>query len=307
MKNNGRRSLLSRVCGMYSVQSSDDVTEHGRKGFFPKLLQKNNEEHMFIVFNNVFPAEGSNFISQRFDLKGSTVGRECTKEERSKKGKSAVLKDLNLIEEAKFMRASPLSPNLLDSGINIGERKKSSLLSQLRRDVELLVDCGVMDYSLLIGIVNMEMNDIDSNCKIVVASSNEVERVNRKSRKCLQYLSKLGNPLHLLLAPPEYLGRKIHALTLRAVSTLVTCPLPYYGSGINIVDGGEHSVIHGKRFGQRSIYYLGVIDFLQPWTMKKVIEREIKGILGYDTKAISCVNPREYASRFLNFINIHVT
>jgi hypothetical protein len=52
---------------------------------------------------------------------------------------------------------------------------------------------------------------------------------------------------------------------------------------------------------------MGLIDFLQPWTTRKVLERQWKSIIGYDTGAISCVDPEEYASRFLDFIDAHVS
>ena len=83
--------------------------------------------------------------------------------------------------------------------------------------------------------------------------------------------------------------------------------MPYYGAGVCGVDGGALSVIPGRRAGHRAVYYMGIIDFLQPWTWKKVMENEMKGLLGYNTKAISCVSPKDYAARFLDFIDAHVT
>lgn len=40
-----------------------------------KVHPSNEEEHIFVVMNAVFPAEATQFVSERFDLKGSTVGR----------------------------------------------------------------------------------------------------------------------------------------------------------------------------------------------------------------------------------------
>lgn len=48
--------------------------------------------HTFVVMNAVFPAEASSFVTERFDLKGSTVGREASEEELERKGRGAVLK-----------------------------------------------------------------------------------------------------------------------------------------------------------------------------------------------------------------------
>ena len=130
---------------MYSVRIYDeDSLDHGHL-------------HTFVVMNAVFPAEASRFISERFDLKGSTVGREVSEEELKKKGSHPVLKDLDLAREVQLVRSMEKgSASTQNYGINIGAHAKSALLSQLRQDVKLLVECQVMDYSLLVGVVDME-------------------------------------------------------------------------------------------------------------------------------------------------------
>ena len=117
----------------------------------------------------------------------------------------------------------------------------------------------------------------------------------------------MTTPVRLMLAPPLFFTRRLWHGLERTLSSVLTYPLPYYGSSACVVDGGALSVLHGTRYGKRAIYYLGLIDFLQPWTTRKVAEKQLKGFLGYDTKAISCVDPDEYASRFLAFIEAHVT
>jgi hypothetical protein len=65
---------------MYGVRIYDENSfDHGKL-------------HTFVVMNAVFPAEASTFVSERFDLKGSTVGREVSQEELKCKGYNAVLK-----------------------------------------------------------------------------------------------------------------------------------------------------------------------------------------------------------------------
>ena len=48
-------------------------------------------------------------------------------------------------------------------------------------------------------------------------------------------------------------------------------------------------------------YHFGVIDFLQRYTFRKVLETMLKGIIDDATK-ISCVAPSLYAKRMLSFI-----
>lgn len=56
---------------MNTVGFAHDLTTI--KSFFN--FERSGDECMFLIMNSVFPAKGSKFITERFDLKGSTVGR----------------------------------------------------------------------------------------------------------------------------------------------------------------------------------------------------------------------------------------
>ena len=266
-RGNGRKSLLTRFCGMYSVQFLEEgVEEKWNGGLYTAKDEKTKssdcEERVFLVMNSVFPAEASKFVTERYDLKGSTVGRECSLEEQKAKGANAVLKDLNLKREVEADKEKGKH-----YGIHIGAREKKALMAQLAKDVDLLNRCGVLDYSLLVGSADME--------KVTTHS---------KSKRT------------------KFVPGTIHKL-LRWMDS----PLPYYGAATPKVDGGRFATLPGTRKGKQVTYYMGIIDFLQPWTVKKRLERDLKGLAGYDTRAISCVAPLDYAERFLKFIGAHVT
>jgi 1-phosphatidylinositol-4-phosphate 5-kinase len=265
--------------------------------------------------NSVFPAAGSQFISERFDLKGSTAGRECSQQEKEAKGQNAILKDLDLAREVKLVKSLAQPPSRMpEYGFHLGPSKKAALLSQLRRDVRLLAHCRVMDYSLLVGIVNMNPHHLDNKSMRALELSelqeSRIELARRtRGKKSLQrvMISSIVAPIRIMIAPPLFFGRRVWADVDSILSSILTRPLPYYGAGICGVNGGIFSVLEGRRSGNRAIYYMGLIDFLQPWTTRKVIERRLKGLFGYDTHAISCVPPEEYAARFLDFIDAHVS
>jgi hypothetical protein len=120
MKRHGRTTLLTRFCGMY------DICIEGT-------------HHILVIMNAVFPSRAS--IKERYDLKGSTVGRKVSEEER--RTPDAVLKDMNFLE---------------DEDISIRFEFRKALLDQLRQDVSLLQNCSVIDYSLLIGIEPLAVN-----------------------------------------------------------------------------------------------------------------------------------------------------
>jgi Phosphatidylinositol-4-phosphate 5-Kinase len=182
----------------------------------------------------------------------------------------------------------------------------------------LLVEAQVMDYSLLVGVVDMASNGLfefskqrSSGKKIEHPRETKVTRrdtTTLREKKAKEFLLRwVAAPVRLAFSPTLFCARRLSTLVQWTVSSVVTMPMPYYGSGRCGVDGGALSVLHGTRHGQRAVYYMGLIDFLQPWTTRKVLERELKGLMGYDRKEISCVTPEEYASRFLEFIDAHVT
>lgn len=306
MRRYSRHSLLTRFCGMYKVNIRDATSRAG--------LSSSEEQYTFIIMNSVFPAEASQFISEMYDLKGSTVGRACSPEEKERKGRNAVLKDLDLKQEVDLVRSLQHDNTGHVSGrygIGLGPSAKSELLAQLRKDVELLRECQVMDYSLLVGTVNMDPPSIDAADANTMELSINQERLfeahSTQGKRRQVVISAFLTPVRLMIAPPLFFTRRLWSLTQRTMTTVLTYPLPYYGSSACGVDGGTLSVMHGTRSGKRAIYYLGLIDFLQPWTPKKVAERKIKGLMGHDITAISCVDPDEYAARFLEFIEAHVS
>ncbi|KAJ3836608.1 SAICAR synthase-like protein [Lentinula raphanica] len=140
-------TLISRFYGLHRVK-----------------LPRGRKIH-FVIMNNLFPPHKD--IHETYDLKGSTVGRlwraknpeadeksqtETTnseKERRKEKKKSnPVLKDLNWING--------------HHKLELGPEKRALLTEQLRRDKEFLKAISVMDYSLLVGIHNMQRGNRDN-------------------------------------------------------------------------------------------------------------------------------------------------
>lgn len=106
-------SLLTRFFGLHATRLSIE-----------------QQSITLAVMENLFPADRSLRISERYDLKGSWVNRQTLKgKDRLKPRSSVTLKDCDL--EEKFL---------------VGEQTKEKLLQQLRRDVKFLVRLGVMDY-----------------------------------------------------------------------------------------------------------------------------------------------------------------
>merc|ERR1719392_322679 len=77
----------------------------------------------------------------KFDLKGSSYKRKASKHEKEKK--SPTFKDLDFLE-------------LLPEGLLLEPDTYTALVSTMRRDCRVLESFKIMDYSLLVGIHNID-------------------------------------------------------------------------------------------------------------------------------------------------------
>ncbi|KAJ1505308.1 Phosphatidylinositol-4-phosphate 5-kinase, partial [Coelomomyces lativittatus] len=91
----------------------------------------------FVVMSNVFPPNYD--MHWIFDLKGSTIGRYT---DTSLKRKRVVLKDMNWVQLSKKLRLGPEKTNLF--------------IQQIESDMLFLMGKNIMDYSLLIGIHELD-------------------------------------------------------------------------------------------------------------------------------------------------------
>jgi hypothetical protein len=63
----------------------------------------------------------------------------------------------------------------------------------------------------------------------------------------------------------------------------------------NLVGPAYLNMIDGSEF-----YYFGIIDYLCPYNVVKIIEHEAKAFL-YERSKISAVPPEEYTPRFIKY------
>lgn len=62
---------------------------------------------------------------------------------------------------------------------------------------------------------------------------------------------------------------------------------------------------HGEVLYDGTIFYLGVIDVLQEYNSRKVVESRYRMLQGMDALEASCVAPKDYAARFVKFFDIY--
>ncbi|XP_040178257.1 phosphatidylinositol 4-phosphate 5-kinase type-1 gamma isoform X4 [Rana temporaria] len=121
--NQNPRTLLPKFYGLYCVQS-------GGKNI------------RVAVMNNILPRVVR--MHFKYDLKGSTYKRRASKKEREKK--CPTYKDLDFIQDA-------------PEGLLLDADTFSALVKTLQRDCLVLESFKIMDYSLLLGVHNIEQHE----------------------------------------------------------------------------------------------------------------------------------------------------
>lgn len=105
------------------------------------------------------------------------------------------------------------------------------------------------------------------------------------------------------------LARRILQLLLATSDDDTTATMWSSSKGRNhhymVNNAGEFAVLEGFRNGNPALYYLGLIDFLQPFNARKLAEYHLKSLV-YDRRSFSCIPPEPYADRFLDFMVQHI-
>ncbi|PIO61356.1 1-phosphatidylinositol-4-phosphate 5-kinase, partial [Teladorsagia circumcincta] len=144
------------------------TVQHKEAEFLQKLLpgyyMSLGKNIRLLVMNNLLPQNVT--MHEKYDLKGSTYKRLASKSERAKA--SPTLKDLDFIEN---------HPN---EGLSMDPISYDSLIRTISRDCLVLESFKIMDYSLLVGIHNMELTstgDRNRAQSIRQESEDELEQV----------------------------------------------------------------------------------------------------------------------------------
>lgn len=200
-------------------------------------------------------------IHIKYDLKGSTWGRKYEVPVNLKDLSNFTLKDLNWLERK--------------DKIKFGPEKRKLFFEQLEKDVKLLQKINVMDYSLLLGIHDVKKgNNTETIQRLSIfdpKSTDKYDLINTNPRD-IDIANDLPNN--------TYPGR------LKYI---------FYGH-----DGGIRATNElNEPLGE--IYYLGIIDCLTNYSIKKRLETLWRSI-GHTRSTISAVPANEYGDRFLKFI-----
>uniref|UniRef100_A0A8C7AP68 Phosphatidylinositol-4-phosphate 5-kinase type 1 gamma n=1 Tax=Neovison vison TaxID=452646 RepID=A0A8C7AP68_NEOVI len=143
--NQNPRTLLPKFYGLYCVQS-------GGKNI------------RVVVMNNVLPRVVKMHL--KFDLKGSTYKRRASKKEKEKT--IPTYKDLDFIQD-------------MPEGLLLDADTFSALVKTLQRDCLVLESFKIMDYSLLLGVHNIDQQERERQAEGAQSSADEKRPLGQKA------------------------------------------------------------------------------------------------------------------------------
>ncbi|XP_072927860.1 phosphatidylinositol 5-phosphate 4-kinase type-2 beta-like isoform X3 [Hemitrygon akajei] len=228
-------------------------------------------ETYMTVTRNVFSHRLT--VHRKYDLKGSTVSREASGKEKAKE--LPTLKDNDFLNEGQR--------------IQIGDENKKMFLDKLKRDVEFLAQLKIMDYSLLVGI-----HDVDR------AEQEEVE-VEEKGEEEDCENDGMSHPVGSYGTPPDSPGNMLNFPRI-------------FGPGefdptVDVYAIKSHDIILANfpDAPRKEVFFMAIIDILTHYDAKKKAAHAAKTVKHGAGAEISTVNPEQYSKRFLEFMSNIIT
>jgi len=144
-----KEAHLRTSCQRYSVKDAHNGFVRGfTETLLPRFLglyklnvgDKKSEPVRVLVMANVFG--GAMSIDRRYDLKGSTHGRKASRKEVAKR--APTFKDIDWVA--------------VEPSLGLKAENRLMLIETIRLDLGFLAKQGLMDYSLLVGVHNIEQD-----------------------------------------------------------------------------------------------------------------------------------------------------
>ncbi|XP_077429120.1 phosphatidylinositol 5-phosphate 4-kinase type-2 gamma-like isoform X2 [Vanacampus margaritifer] len=239
------------------------VTCHGST-LLPQFLAMyrvtvESEDTYLLVMRNTFSHRLH--VHRKYDLKGSLVSREATFKEK--------VKELPTYKDIDFMN------NM--QKIYVCDEEKESFMDKLNRDIEFMVRMRIMDYSLLLGIHDVERAEREEE-EMEMESSDSEEEHDESSQSVLPgSTSPEGIAGYMNSFKPMGPGEFDPYVDVYAIESAIGAP-------------------------RREVYFMGLIDVLTQYDTKKKAAHAAKAVKHGAGAEISTVHPEQYAKRFREFI-----
>ncbi|KAJ8354710.1 hypothetical protein SKAU_G00222770 [Synaphobranchus kaupii] len=235
--NQNKRTLLPKFYGLYCVQAA-------------------GKNIRIVVMNNLLPCAVQMHL--KYDMKGSTYKRRASPKEREKT--VPTFKDLDFVQD-------------LPEGLLLESDNYNALSKTIQRDCLLLQSFKIMDYSLLVGIHNL-----DQACRARAGEGVGTEGA---------------------VTPDQRRPQAQKALYCTAMESIQG---EARGKGVVDSDQDHLGGIPARNSkGERMVVYIGIIDILQSYRFVKKLEHSWKALV-HDGDTVSVHRPGFYAERFQQFM-----
>ncbi|XP_021702868.1 phosphatidylinositol 4-phosphate 5-kinase type-1 gamma isoform X13 [Aedes aegypti] len=269
--NQNPRTLLPKFFGLYCYQC-------------------NSKNVRLVAMNNLLPSYVKMHL--KYDLKGSTYKRKANKAERLKP--SPTYKDLDFMEH---------HPN----GIFLEADTCNALIKTIQRDCRVLESFKIMDYSLLVGVHNLDQA-LKEKQEAAAKAKSEGESDYEDAPEADQYMVQEREEQRTTAlnrsrntAYGKMLIRSINRQRLVAHSTAMES-IQAESEPIDEEDDVPPGGIPARsEKGERLLLFIGIIDILQSYRLRKKLEHTWKSII-HDGDTVSVHRPSFYAQRFQDFM-----
>ncbi|XP_046399259.1 phosphatidylinositol 4-phosphate 5-kinase type-1 gamma-like isoform X3 [Ischnura elegans] len=268
--NQNPRTLLPKFFGLYCYQC-------------------NSKNVRLVAMNNLLPSVIK--LHQKYDLKGSTYKRKASKTERTKS--SPTFKDLDFIEHH-------------PEGIFLEADTYSALVKTIQRDCRVLESFKIMDYSLLVGIHNLDQAAREK------AEKRTQERQDRGEGSGAGGSSGEGGSGAGADSGDDKGSTSGAAGALNRSRSINRQRLVAHSTAMESIQAESEPIDEEEDVppggiparnakGERLLMFLGIIDILQSYRLKKKLEHTWKSMI-HDGDTVSVHRPGFYAQRFQDFM-----
>ncbi|XP_045457477.1 phosphatidylinositol 4-phosphate 5-kinase type-1 gamma-like [Melitaea cinxia] len=258
------RTLLPKFFGLYCYQC-------------------NSKNVRLVAMNNLLPSSVK--LHQKYDLKGSTYKRKASKTERQKS--SPTYKDLDFMEHH-------------TEGIFLEADTYTALIKTMQRDCRVLESFKIMDYSLLVGIHNLdEAQREKTEARKRTDSGQSDDEAEGESKKGLNRtrLEQAKEDFKTQVKRTQSINRQRLVAHSTAMESIQAESEPI-DEEEDVPPGG---IPARNARGERLLLFLGIIDILQSYRLRKKLEHTWKSMI-HDGDTVSVHRPNFYAQRFLDFM-----
>ncbi|XP_033367428.1 phosphatidylinositol 5-phosphate 4-kinase type-2 beta [Parus major] len=184
-RGSSRQPPLAVCVAQNSVTRSAPVNSDSQGRCGARFLTTYDRRFVIKAVSSEDVAEMHNILKKyhQFLYQGSTVSREASDKEKAK--------DLPTFKDNDFLNEG--------QKLHVGEDSKKNFLEKLKRDVEFLAQLKIMDYSLLVGI-----HDVDR------AEQEEMEVEERAEDEECENDGLGGNPISSYGTPPDSPGNLLN-------------------------------------------------------------------------------------------------